>query len=237
MTTLFGNARRQDDIIPESDVLGGFQRKESGIHDFTVEMAYAVVAESGAKGVALTLMDSTGQPYRETLYVTSGTEKGGNNFYTDRNGKKQYLMGFTLANDLCIAITKKELADARTEEKDVKVQVWNDGVPSDEVQKKHVLMDLLGGRVSLGILKVSEDGYPDTSVSRERNTIDKVFTYGTRLTIVEVEAGLSEGVFADKWSERNEGKLIDRRNVSKTSNTATAGAPKEAQKATTSLFT
>lgn len=224
MTALFGDVRRKDDIIPEKDTLGGFQRLESGIYDFVVDMAYAVQADSGAKGVAFTLVDSAGQTFRETMYVTSGTEKGGTNYY-ERDGRRQYLMGFTLANDICIAIAGKELADMAGTEKDVPVTVWIDDKPEEQIQKKQVLMDLIGGRISIGIIKALEDGYPDANTSRERNSVDKVFTHGSRMTIVEKEAGLTEGVFYLKWLERNENKLVDKRKKSKNSTQATAGAP------------
>ena len=230
MSNLFGDTRRQDDIVAEVDTLGGFQRLESNIYDFTVEMAYALQSESGARGIAFTLTGADGQSLKENMYVTSGTAKGGTNYYTDRNGRRQYLMGFTLANDICIAITGKELADMAGTEKDVKVTNWVDDAPVDAIEKKQVLMDLIGGRISVGVLKSMEDGYPDETVSRERNVIDKIFTYGSRLTIVEKEAGLEVGNFADKWLERNLGKLVDRRKASKNSSPVggTAGAPSAA---------
>lgn len=229
MTALFGSAvARRDDVQPEGDVLGGFQRLDSNVYDFTVEMAYALQSESGSKGIHLTLVDTQAQQYRENLYVTSGTEKGGTNYFTNRDGKKQYLPSFVIANDLCIAITGKELAEMQGTEKDVKVTVWEDDKPVERLEKKQVLMDLVGGRVSLGILKQLEDGYPDATQERERNTIDKVFEYGTRLTIVEKEAGLESGDFVGKWLERNKDSVRDRRKESKNSggaSNAKAGAP------------
>lgn len=223
--SLFGNVTRNDNVEPETDSLGGFSRLESGVYDFVVEMAYAVEAQSGAKGLFLQLMGGTGQPLRETLYVTSGTEKGGKNYFTDRNGKDRYLPGFVLANDLCIAITGKELSEQKGAEKEVKVTSWVDNKPVEGLEKKQVLLDLIGAKISLGILKVLEDGHPVTTNSRERNSIDKVFVYGSRLTIVEKEAGLTEGVFIDKWVERNAGKTQDKRVESKGSDAGTAGAP------------
>lgn len=229
MTTLFGDVRRQDDIIPEQDTLGGFQRLESNVYDFTVEMAYALQSDSGARGIAFTLIDANGQSLRETMYVTSGTAKGGTNYYTDQKGHRKYLPSFTLANDLCLAITGKELFDMAGTEKEIKLTTWVDDQPVEGLHKKQVLMDLIGGRVSLGVLQVQEDGYPDATVARERNAIDKVFTYGSRLTIVEKEAGLKEGLFVEKWLERNLGKTKDSRKLSKNSTgsapAAVSGAP------------
>lgn len=223
MSNLFGDAVRRDDVEDAGDVLGGFQRLDSNIYDFVVEMAYALVSESGSRGLSLSLVGSNGQQMKENLYVTSGTAKGGKNFFIDRDGKQQYLPSFVIANDLCIAITGKELSDMKGTEKDVKVTVWEDDKPVERLEKKQVLMDLIGGRVSLGILKQLEDGYPDVTVPRERNVIAKVFTHGSRLSIVEKEAGLSEGSFAEKWLERNLDRVNDRRKESRGNDAGAAG--------------
>lgn len=64
------------------------------------------------------------RPTREVksqLWMTSGTAKGCKNYYEDRNGTKQYLPGFLIANSIALLTVVAELSQLETETKVVNV--------------------------------------------------------------------------------------------------------------------
>lgn len=220
--SIFASLKRNDAVQEVQDSLGGFSRLESDIYPMTVTMAYSLVSKGGANGVFMQFAGAGGKEYQETFYVTSGTEKGCKHTYEDRNGKTHYMMGFTIVNDIALVTTGKELFELTQSEKDV--PAWDTEEKKETIQKKQVFTELLGKPVSLGILKTLEDKYQEETSSVERNAVDKVFKSGEMVTVVEGEAGLTEGEFFSKWLEKNKGVTGDKRVQSKDSN-GKAGAP------------
>ena len=85
-------------IANEKDSVGGGGVLDSGLYPATVTLAYVQKSEGGALGLVLQAKTNQGRDIRQTLWMTSGTAKGGQNFYTDKSGTKQYLPGFIAAN-------------------------------------------------------------------------------------------------------------------------------------------
>lgn len=234
--SIFAKLKRSDAVEQVQDTLGGFSRLESDIYDLIITMAYAVEAKSGSIGVAFQFGGPNKLEYRENIYVTSGTEKGGTHTYTNSRGETHYLPNFITVNDIAMVTTGKELFELKTEQKDI--PAWDPEEKKETIQKKDVFVELLGQPVSLGILKALEDKYQEETSSVENNMIDKVFKTGEMVTVVEGEAGLEEGVFYQRWLGKNKGVTQDRRKQSKDS-TGNAGAPKAnaaTQGTTKSLF-
>lgn len=218
------------------DTLGGNRTKESDVYGVAITMAYLDAAKSGAVSFNLIAKCEDGSDYRETIYVTN---KEGSPTYTDKNsGKAEYLPGYLMADTICQLITGAGLGVANTEPKMVKI--WDFEQRKEVPQEKEVLVDLIGGKIKFGILKITEDKqtkgdngeYHANGETRDVNQIDKPFHYDTGLTLTEGRAGKTEGEFINQWTEANKGKT---RNKAKgAAGGATAGKP--ASKPTTSIF-
>lgn len=228
------NKLGSEGLEQEKDFLGGRKIYPSDIYIATIKLAYAVQSDGGALGLALTVMFD-GNEYSENIYVST---KGGDNFYTDKNGKKRGLPGFTIANDICLIACETALSDVETEEKVVSVY---DAKEKGEVNKSvQMLMPLLGKPVALGILEETEfkqektdAGYVDTADTVQRNRISKVFHPELKVTIPEAMEGKEAG-FWDAWIKANQGRVIDRTagkkggtGGAKAGSTGTAKAPKQ----------
>lgn len=238
--SLFGNIEETKDIQESGDRLGGGGVLSSNVYEFNIDMAYVQPAQSGALGVVLSLSTPAGQKLRTTQYITSGTAKGGKNYY-ERNGEKRYLPGYELINDLCLLITNQNLTSLENNIEEKLVPIWNFDANGEVPTKVPVIMPLLNTKVKAGVLQVLEDkkqkgddgNYHPTGETRESNEVNKFFHAETGLTVTEARAGLEKGEFIDSWLDRNLDRVVDKTNKTAGS---TAGAPKPlmgAGKATT----
>lgn len=231
MSNLFSNMKSEG-LEESTDRLGGFTVYDSGIYKATIKNLYAGKSAGGAQNITLIADLEGGKEYRETVYITN---KKGENFFTKDN-KKQPLPGFTLANDICLMATGKELSEQTTEEKVVKI--WNSEEKKELPTNVPVLVECLGKPISLGILrqrvnkeeKDSNGEYQPTAEEKEINLIDKVFHPDLKLTVAEARQGktkLEDAAFYDSWEKRNKGVTQDRRKV-KDGGGAAPGTPPKA---------
>ena len=232
-------------IQEEKDTLGnGSFVVDSGVYNLKITLAYITKAASGALGLVLhTQPTGDKRTLRETLWLTSGTAKGGKNYYEDKNGEKRYLPGFAIANAIAQLTLGKEISQLDTEEKVVNLYSYDAGkeVPT----KVNVITDLLGQEFTGGVLKQIVDknvkdatgAYVPSGETREENVLDKIFS-AEGLTLAEQRAGKTEGEFLPKWKEKWTGQINDRSTKGVVANTGTAGAPaaSSAPKTTPSLF-
>lgn len=224
----FASLKPAEDILGgDEDRIGGFQLLDTNVYDFTVKMCYLIVAESGAKGVFFEFEDASGNTMRKTLYVTSGTAKGGQHWWVDRDGNKNYLPSYVTANSIFGFATGKQLFEQETSDREV--EVWDSEEKKMMPRKMPVFMEILGKQARLGVVKQMVDGHPDKTVSREENDIDKAFHPVSGVTLAEMSNGETEGQFIDKWLTKNKGQVIDKRKDSRGSNAGgVAGMPSSA---------
>lgn len=215
----FGDLNRDGLEESEDRIGGGSFVLDTDIYTGIIKLAYAGVAASGAKSVSLVL-DFDGKEFKHTEFVTSGTSKGGKNYYmvTDRSGKetgkKRALPGFEVINDICLATTEEELFQQDTPEKVVNIYDFDQ---RKEVPKSvPVLVDLLGKTVSLAIQRnlenkteVQNGERVTTNDTRDTNTIEKVFHTETKLTMNEARES-KPAAFWDIWLEKNKGNVNDK---------------------------
>jgi hypothetical protein len=214
---LFGNLTN-DGLEEAQDRLGGFSRLETNSYDGLIKVAYAGQSQGGARNVTL-VVDIDGKEYTETVYITN---KKGENFFLnkDDNTKKVPLPGFTTINDICLVTTGQPLSEQPTEDKVVKIYDYEQ---SKEVPKSvPVLIDLLGKQVTLGIIKTIENvnekvgnDYVPTAKTKEVNSIDKVFEFQTKATVVEAtraaeSSGPLKADFHAAWVAKNAGNTRDK---------------------------
>jgi len=229
--SLFGDLKTTNDIEEEKDSIGRVAWA-TGAYDFTIGLAYADTSTGGAKSVNLRLVTEDGRELRITEYVTSGTAKGGTNYYTNKDGKKRYLPGFEKMNQVCLLAAGKDLTEMDTEEK--VITIWNPELSKEAPSKRQVLTDLLGKEITLGLIKVLEDQYRDPTKERSTVEINKVFRTKDGMTVAEIKAQEPDASFITQWKEKYTSEYVsDKREKSKG-----GSAPKGAitPKPTTSLF-
>lgn len=214
MSDFFNNINTTD-VEDDGDVLGGFVVHDSDAYEATIKVAYTGVSGSGAKFIGFQF-DMNGKEYRENIHFTSGTEKGGEIFYVDkRSGKKKFLPGYTLVNDICLLTTGVELKVQPTEEKVLKL--YSKEAKGDTNQSVNVLVDLIGKPIVLGILKSKVwkqvkqgDEYVNTDETREENSLNKVFHHETQGTVTEYTKDMPLGEFFTAWLDKNKGQVNDK---------------------------
>lgn len=244
--SLLKSLATNDSISNEKDSVGGGGPLESGLYNTTVSMAYLSKSKGGALGLVLTLKTEEGKDIRQTLWMTSGTEKGCKNYYETKTGEKQYLPGFNIANSLTLLTVGKEISDLETETK--VVNVYSAEAKAEVPTKVEVLMDLLNQEVTVGLIKQTVDKttknestglYEPTGETRDENEIDKLFRTRDRMTTAEIRAQAEEAKFIDTWAAKFTGTVKNKsKGASGTAGApkAAAGAPAAAKKPTTSLF-
>jgi len=217
---MFENLKTDASVTAETDVvMGGSFILDTNIYDMNVDMAYFDQAASGAMSLNIVTVNAAKQTHKETLWMTSGTAKGGRNFYMvkDQNrqetGEKRYLPGFLVANAICLLTVGKEVGDMIPEEK--VINVWNSEAGKEMPTPKQVLTELIGMPISLGILKTIQDittkvgnDFIETGASRYNNEINKVFRTKDHLTVPEITAEITEPAFYNKWLNTNTTETI-----------------------------
>lgn len=205
---MFENQTMSNDIQEERDVLGGSGVRDSAIYDFTVKMAYGTKSSGGATALVLAFEDDKGQTYRETLYTTS---KDGKNYY-EKDGVRNYLPGFLLANNLCLLTVKKEISQVVLEEK--VIPIYDFDQKKELPTKAKVALELIGQKISAGILKETVDKtvkntstgkYEPTGETKDVNVIDKFFRIGDGFTVAEIRGKADTATFKDQWAAKNTG--------------------------------
>lgn len=236
------NLTTDDSIADETDRIGGGGVLDSGLYLTDITLAYVGKSQGGAQSLNLAGKTSDGRDLKSTLWMTSGDAKGNANFYTDKNGAKNYLPGFLLAQSLALLTVGKELADLDTEIK--VVSLYDYDAKAEVPTKVEMITELLGKQILVGVIKQVVDknvktdkGYVPSGDTREENEIDKFFRASDRMTTAEIRAKAETAAFADAWSEKNTGKV---RNKAKGAAAGgTAGAPAKAAASTkpkSSLF-
>lgn len=230
-------------IADEKDsVGGGFAPLDSGLYPCTVGLAYITKSDGGAMALNLVLTTEGGKDIRQQLWMTSGTAKGGKNYY-EKDGEKHYLPGFLHANALALLTLGKEIGQLDTEKK--VINLYSSAAKAEVPTPVDMITDLLGKEILVGLIKQIVDknvktdaGYVPSGETREENEIDKFFRASDRKTTAEIRAQAPEAVFADTWLKKWKDQVKDK----STKNAGTAGAPAASgaahstQKPTSSLF-
>ena len=244
--SLLANLATDSSIADEKDSIGGSGPLDSGLYNCTVSMAHITKSAGGAIGLVLTLKTQDNKEIRQTLWMTSGTAKGGKNYY-EKDGEKHYLPGFIAAHALCLLSVGKEIGQMDTETK--VINLYSSEAKAEVPTKVEVVMDLLGQEIIAGVIKQTVDKtkknettgeYEATGETREENEIDKFFRAKDRMTTSEIRAQAEEATFINSWEQKWKDKVRDR---AKGVAAGAPGVPKlggapaaATKKPTTSLF-
>ena len=226
--SLLSGLTTSNDIAAEKDSVGGGFVLDSNVYNFTIKLAFLQKAASDALSLVVHLTTEDNKDVRQQFWMTSGKEKGCKNYYVDKNGDKQYLPGFNMANSLCLLTVGKEISQMETETK--VVNLYNSESKAEVPTNVEMITELLGKQVLGGLIKQIVDKnvkdaagkYVPSGETREENELDKLFRERDGKTTAEILAQAPEAVFIETWKKKWVGQVKD-----KTSKQAgTAGAPK-----------
>jgi hypothetical protein len=224
---MFADIKAEEGIATEKDSVGTGGVFDSDLYEFTVKLAYGTVAASGARGLVVNLEAANKRTLRTTLWMTSGKEKGGKNYY-EKDGVKHYLQGYLLAESLALLTVGKPISEIETEEKVAKIYDFD--AKAEVPTKVQMAVELIGKPILAGVLKQVVDknvkqadgSYAPSGQTREENEIDKFFRVRDRMTTAEIRAQAEVASFVDTWVEKNKGRVVNKAKGAG----GTVGAPK-----------
>lgn len=219
---MFNTLKTNNEALQENTdrIGGGFQPLKSNIYQAEVVYAYGITSKNGAKGltVKFNILQEGKEPYpfTTTFWIS---DKKGNTFYLDKEGKTHNLPGFNQANHLSVLLTGKELQDSEFEVRSL--PIYNFESRKEEPTEVQAIPELFGKTLALAIKLIRENKrekststgeYEPVNEERFINDIDKVFVIndeGEVFTFDEVRNNLPSE-FATKWIGIWEGKTDDK---------------------------
>ena len=213
--SLFASIQNANIQTKEEDVLGGSRTVPSNVYPAGIKLAYLDAAASGAICVVFDfamLVNGKERNHKETIYISNKNKE-----FTSKDkqsGEDKPLPGFVTVDSICKAVTGKSITELSTEKKMVKVYDYDQ--KAEVPQEKEVLMDLIRGKLELGIIETivdknvkTDNGYVPSGETREQNELSKVFNEDG-LTQLEKESGATEAKFKAAWLEQYAGKKINK---------------------------
>lgn len=213
---LMDNLTTDKDIQKDGDFLGGYSPFESGLVTFTIKLAFLTQSAKKALALNLHLESDDKRLLKQQIYMTSNEAKGCKNYYM-KDKKKHYLPGFNQANSLANLILGKDLNTIGTAEKTI--NLYDPNQKKEAPQKVEMLMDLLGKRISCGLVKQIVDvktfhegtnTYVATGKTRIENEVNKFFHAESGLTVTEMNAGVNKPIFQQKWAAKWDNLTLDK---------------------------
>lgn len=229
--SILSNLKRDDSKVeaPKDTLGGGFSVLPSDAYTAVIKMAYLGTSSGGAAFIDFEFMIDNGSTHKERIYVSSGDAKGNSNQY-ERNGKKYYLPGFIVGDDIAAVTTGHLLADQSDSVEEKIIKVYDFEAKGEKDKEVSVITSLIGKKLKLGIRKVKEfkrkeinGQWKTIDEVREFNEIDKVFDEDG-FTVLEKFEQNDEPEFIEQWVERNKGKEKDLTKNKKPEVTGTAGS-------------
>ena len=213
--SLFASIQNANIQTKEEDVLGGSRTVPSNVYPAGIKLAYLDAAASGAICVVFDfamLVNGKERNHKETIYISNKNKEF---TYKDKqSGEAKPLPGFVTVDSICKAVTGKSITELSTEKKTIKVYDYDQ--KAEVPQEKEVLMDLIRGKLELGIIETivdknvkTDNGYVPSGETREQNELSKVFNEDG-LTQLEKESGATEAKFKAAWVEQYAGKKINK---------------------------
>lgn len=212
--SILSNINTSDQTEAPRDSLGGGGPLETGVYPATIRAVYFQTAESGALA-ANVHFDIDGREHRERLWFVSGNAKGNRTFY-ERDGKKFELPSYTTFKDLTLMTVGKLPNEIDTE--DGVMNIYSPEASKEVPTTVPMAKELVGKSIRLGLEKQivdktqrnDEGKYVPTGETREQNEIVKLFHGETGMTVVEAQAGLTEGAFIKDWETKFAGVTRDK---------------------------
>ena len=211
-----GKFSMHDDIkLKETSLGGGSYLWDSGVYKTIVDMAYFDQSKGGAHSLNVTLLGEDGKKLKQTIWFTNRKEEV---HFINQKGEKDYLPGYTLANNLALIITGEDINEAFENSEKKMVNVYDFNEKKEKPTEKSVATSLLGKQIKAAVLKQTvnkrvNDGsgtYVDSAETRDENQLKEFYFPDSDLTVVEKAKDATEALMMPKWAERNTGKTLNR---------------------------
>lgn len=213
--SLFAAIQNSNVQTKEEDVLGGSRTVPSNVYPAGIKLAYLDKSAKGAICVVFDfalMVNGKECTHKETFYISNAA--GSFTYKDKKTGEDKPMPSFVTVDTICKVVTGKGLAELSSEKKMVKVYDYDQ--KAEVPQEKEVLMDLVRGKLELGILEVTVDknvksdtGYVPSGETRDINEVSKIFTE-EGLTLVEKDAGKTETKFKEAWIAQYADKKINK---------------------------
>jgi len=205
--SLFKNLSNDASIKQDQDNISNNQYGpwETNVYDVVIDLVYLDESPGGAINTNFVFKTQDGNTLKQTIYISSGKEKGQLNYSVRADGGKYYLPGFVTANDIALLTVGNELLELEPEMK--VISIYNKELSKVAPTKREVLTELLGQEVTLAVKRVTKDKYNSPGETVTINEIAKVFRTSDKKTSNEIKSE-SEATFYEKWKEKNAGKDV-----------------------------
>ena len=214
--SIFSAVQNANLTTKEEDVLGGGFTVPTNVYPAIVKLAYVDKSAKGAINVVFDfaiLVNGKERNHKETIYISNAA--GSFTYKDKKTGEDKPMPGFVTVDTICKAITGKSITQMTTEKKLVKIYDYTQ--KAEVPQEKEVLMDLVRGKLELGIQELTVDKtvksdtgeYVPTGETRDINELSKVFTEDG-MTLVEKETGATEAKFKAAWIKQYADKKINK---------------------------
>lgn len=214
--SLFAAIQNSNVQTKEEDVLGGSRTVPSNVYPAGIKLAYLDKSAKGAICVVFDfalMVNGKERNHKETIYISNAA--GSFTYKDKKTGEDKPMPGFVTVDSICKAVTGKSITQMTTEKKLVKIYDYTQ--KAEVPQEKEVLMDLVRGKLELGIQELTVDKtvksdtgeYVPTGETRDINELSKVFTEDG-LTLVEKDAGKTETKFKEAWIAQYADKKINK---------------------------
>jgi len=229
--SLLDRLKKDEDVKTFDSDYTGTKLVDTDVYLSEILLAYLSTAKSGAVALNLELKTAVGK-LKQTIYMTSGTAKGGLTTYKDKDGNKQFLPGYVMCSSVALLTVGKDIGEVDSEEK--VINVYDYTAKKELPTKVEMLTELVGQTVKVAIerqlvdkqVKNDDGKYVNSGETREQNEIVKVFRERDDMTVTEITAQVEAAVYITKWTEDNQGKVKDK--TKSVAGGAVAGAPPKA---------
>lgn len=220
-------------VKKNGDSLGGSFIKESDVYDATIKYAYGAESKGGALSLMFEFELADGGTLRQQIYYTSGKEKG-QKIYSEKDGVKKELAGYTTCNNIALIGTGKELKQLGDTVEDKVIMAYDFDAKAEKQKSVKMVMGLVGAKVKLGVVKQTVDknvektpgNWVASGETRDENEITAVFHPEKLLTVAEAQAGATEAKFHGDWLKKFKGTTVMRAKGAKAgAGGGTAGRP------------
>lgn len=197
----------------EEDRLSSGGVLETNVYPFKIDSIYTTESKKNAVGIVVNLLvGDNNHRYSETMWITTGSDKGCNPYY-EKDGQKSWLPSYVMMDAFTRMVNGKGITDQDTADRTVNIYDYES--KKDVLTKVEALVDLIGINGFVAIQKIrgnkqvkGDNGYVDSPEERFTNSIAKFFN-ADRQTSTE-HAATAAGTFIDKWVEKNQGKVVDK---------------------------
>ena len=147
--------------------LGGGYIWESGVYPVIIKSVYLDQAESEAVSFNIILENKEGKELKEVFYIKSGKEKGNKSYYT-KDGKNYPLLGYSVADSLCVAATEQHLDKILETLEHKVINIYNVDAGKEVPTERPVPMSLIGKPIKVAVHQVLEN-------KRKKNTTTGIY--------------------------------------------------------------